>query len=41
MQRIFNFRRRKVGGIWFVRLGRFQMSFCLCRALTVVAHADR
>lgn len=30
-QPIFNLRRRKVGGIWFVRLGRFQLSFCLCR----------
>lgn len=30
-QSIFNFRHRKVGGIWFVRLGRLQFSFCLCR----------
>lgn len=29
---IFNFRRRKVGGIWFVRLGRLQLSFCVCRS---------
>jgi hypothetical protein len=30
-QPLFNFRKRKVGGIWFVRLGRLQFSFCLCR----------
>lgn len=23
---------RKVGGIWFLRIGRLQFSFCLCRA---------
>lgn len=23
---------KKVGGLTFVRIGRFQMSFCLCRA---------
>jgi hypothetical protein len=34
MQPIFNLRRRKVGGIWFLRIGRFQMSFCLCRGFT-------
>ena len=28
---VFNVRCRKVGGIWFLRLGRFQFSFCLCR----------
>lgn len=30
-QPIFNIRARKVGGIWFLRLGRLQFSFCLCR----------
>ena len=29
---IFNIRRRKVGGIWFLRIGRLQFSFCLCRS---------
>ena len=24
-------RYRKVGGIWFLRLWRVQLSFCLCR----------
>lgn len=28
---VFNIRRFKVGGIWFLRLGRLQFSFCLCR----------
>ncbi|MCK1741349.1 hypothetical protein IVA80_10855 [Bradyrhizobium sp. 139] len=28
----FNFSRRKVGGIWFVKLGRFNVSFCISRA---------
>jgi len=22
---------RKVGGLWFLRLGRLQFSFCLCK----------
>lgn len=25
-------RLRKVGGIWFYRVGRLQVSFCKCRA---------
>jgi hypothetical protein len=29
---IFNYRYRKVGGIRFLRLGRLQFSFCLCKA---------
>lgn len=29
---IFNYRHRKVGGLHFVRLGRLQFSFCLCRS---------
>ena len=28
-------RRFKVGGIWFVRIGRLQMAFCLCRRRTI------
>lgn len=32
MQPFFNFRCRKVGGIWFVRLGRFGCSFYISRA---------
>jgi hypothetical protein len=27
----FNFTRRKVGGIWFVKLGRFNVSFSVSR----------
>lgn len=22
---------RKIGGIWFLRIGRWQLSFCACR----------
>lgn len=29
---IFNYSRRKVGGIWFVKLGRFNVSFSISRA---------
>jgi hypothetical protein len=29
---IFNYRYRKVGGIRFLRIGRLQFSFCLCKA---------
>lgn len=29
---IFNVRHRKVGGIRFLRIGRLQFSFCLCRS---------
>lgn len=25
------FRAFKVGGIWFIQLGRFQFSYCVCR----------
>lgn len=28
---VLNVRHRKVGGIWFLRIGRLQFSFCLCR----------
>lgn len=28
---IFNVRHSKVGGIRFLRIGRLQFSFCLCR----------
>lgn len=31
MNRIFNITLRKVGGIRFLRIGRFQFSFCICR----------
>jgi intein-encoded DNA endonuclease-like protein len=29
---IFNFKKRKVGGIWFFKLGRLNLSFCVSRA---------
>jgi hypothetical protein len=29
---MFNVRYRKVGGIRFLRIGRLQFSFCLCRS---------
>lgn len=32
MSQMFNIRRRKVGGIWFLRIGRLQFSFCLCKS---------
>jgi len=32
MSRLFNIRRKKVGGIRFLRLGRLQFSFCLCHS---------
>jgi hypothetical protein len=46
---IFNWSRRKVGGIWFVKLGRFNLSFCIsrrsCRVYeggnTVVVYQDQ
>jgi hypothetical protein len=28
---VFNFKRRKVGGIWFVKLGRINLSFSVSR----------
>jgi len=28
---VFNMSARKVGGIWFLKIGRFCFSFCLCR----------
>lgn len=31
---------RKVGGIHFVRVGRLQFSFCLCRRKTFPLHRD-
>jgi len=30
-QPVFNYRYFKRGGLRFFRLGRFQISFCLCR----------
>lgn len=29
-----NYRRRKVGGIWFIRFWRVRVSFCVARAVT-------
>jgi hypothetical protein len=29
MEPIFNFTSHKRGGIWFIKLGRFSLSFCL------------
>lgn len=34
---VFNVRRRKVGGVWFVRIGSDQFSFCLCRSFEPAA----
>lgn len=31
MHPIFNARCRKVGGIWFLKLGRINFSFCISR----------
>lgn len=31
-QPAINASARKVGGIWFFRLGRFRLSFCVARA---------
>lgn len=28
---IFNASRRKVGGIWFIKLGKINLSFCVSR----------
>jgi hypothetical protein len=28
----FNISRRKVGGIWFLKIGRFTLAFCVSRA---------
>lgn len=44
-QRIFNVSRRKVGGIWFVKLGRVNISFCVSRPKSILEvqrmHATR
>lgn len=40
-QPVFNYRYRKVGGIRFLRIGRFQFSFCLCRGTREVTVAER
>lgn len=32
--RVFNVRLHKVGGIWFLHLGRIHFSFCVSRVLT-------
>lgn len=29
--RFMSCRTRKVGGLWFARFGRFQLSWCMCR----------
>ena len=34
-QPVFNCSRRKVGGIWFVKLGRVNISFCVSRPKTI------
>jgi hypothetical protein len=31
MQPLFNVSLRKVGGIWFLKLGRINLSFCVSR----------
>lgn len=36
MQHIFNISRRKVGGIWFVKLGRVNISFCVSRPKNIL-----
>jgi hypothetical protein len=33
MAPIFNITRRKVGGIWFLKLGRLNFSFCVSRSV--------
>jgi len=33
---IFNVSRRKVGGIWFVKLGRVNISFCVSRPRSIL-----
>jgi hypothetical protein len=35
MQRILNVSHRKVGGIWFVKLGRINISFSVSRPRTL------
>lgn len=32
---MFNYRSFRRGGIRFLRLGRFQLSFCICRRTTL------
>lgn len=39
MQRVFNVSSRKVGGIWFVKIGRLTFSFCVSRAYHPVGAA--
>lgn len=35
---IFNFSRKKVGGIWFFKLGRLNFSFCVSRSFVELVH---
>lgn len=37
MERVFNVRARKVGGIWFLRIGILQFSFCRTRRRDIPA----
>lgn len=36
MQPIWNVSRRKVGGIWFVKLGRINLSFSVSRPKSII-----
>lgn len=38
---MFNVRLRKVGGIWFLKLGRITMSLCVSRELKGFGPRDR
>jgi hypothetical protein len=37
---IFNYAYRKIGGLHFLRLGRFQFMFCLCSPERTAAYFD-
>ena len=41
MQPLFNITRRKVGGIWFIRLGRVTISISVSRTYRPLAQARR
>jgi hypothetical protein len=40
VERLFNIAYRKVGGLHFLRLGRFQLSWCLCSTERTLTYFD-
>ena len=40
-ERIFNFSTRRIGGIRFIKLGRFSLSFCVARSARPIKQGNR